>query len=159
MWYAPSWRWTNDHSRNPFAAARGPSAADQQGNVALADRRVACAGRECRAVPAGRLRRISLPAAKARRKLSVTQLSQAQFAAAQEPGPSWPERKGGGDCATNISPAEQRKRLASGVIGIVVGLVILAVLLVADADRLWRLALLPVFWGAASGYFQWRDKT
>ena len=63
------------------------------------------------------------------------------------------------ECASNISPAEQRKRLASGVIGMALGLAILVVLLVVDADRLWRLALLPVFWGAASGYFQWRDKT
>ena len=36
---------------------------------------------------------------------------------------------------------------------------ILAVLLGVGADRLWRLALLPVFWGAAGGFFQWRDKT
>ncbi len=86
-------------------------------------------------------------------------MSVTQFAAAQRPGPSWPERKGGADCATNISPGEQRKRLASGVIGMALGFIILSVLVVADADRLWRLALLPVFWGAASGYFQWRDKT
>ena len=63
------------------------------------------------------------------------------------------------ECASNISPAEQRKRLASGVIGMALGAAILAVLIFAGADRLWRLALVPVFWGAASGYFQWRDKT
>jgi hypothetical protein len=91
--------------------------------------------------------------------MTLTPLSQARFAAAQRPGASWPEREGGSACVTNISPAEQRKRLASGVIGMALGLAILAVLLVVDADRLWRLALLPVFWGAASGYFQWRDKT
>ena len=90
--------------------------------------------------------------------MTLTALSQAQFAA-QGPGASWPEREGGAECATNISPAEQRKRLASGVIGMALGLAILAVLLATGADRLWRLALLPVFWGAASGYFQWRDKT
>ena len=91
--------------------------------------------------------------------MTLTPLNQAQFAAAQRPEKSWPEREGGVECASNISPAEQRKRLASGVIGMVLGLAILVVLLATGADRLWRLALLPVFWGAASGYFQWRDKT
>ena len=91
--------------------------------------------------------------------MTLTTLSRSEFAAAQRPGASWPEREGGGECASNISPAEQRKRLASGVIGMALGLAILVVLLAAGADRLWRLALLPVFWGAASGYFQWRDKT
>jgi hypothetical protein len=86
-------------------------------------------------------------------------LSRAQFAAAQRPGAPWPDRDGSEQCASNISVAEQRKRLASGVIGIALGLAILVVLLVVGADRLWRLALLPEFWGAASGYFQWRDKT
>jgi hypothetical protein len=41
----------------------------------------------------------------------------------------------------------------------VVALVILAVLVFTGADRLWRLPLLFVFWGAGTGYFQWRDKT
>ena len=91
--------------------------------------------------------------------MTLTLLGQTEFAAAQRPGPSWPERKDGMECASNISPAEQRKRLASGVIGMALGAAILAVLLFTGADRLWRLALLPVFWGAASGYFQWRDKT
>jgi hypothetical protein len=92
--------------------------------------------------------------------MSLILLSQTEFAAGQRPpGASWPQREGGGECASNISPAEQRKRLASGVIGMVLGVAILAVLLFAGAGRLWRLALLPIFWGAASGYFQWRDKT
>jgi hypothetical protein len=91
--------------------------------------------------------------------MTLTTLSPTQFAAAQRPGASWPEREGSRECASNISEAEQRKRLASGVIGMALGLAILAVLLATGTDRLWRLALLPVFWGAASGYFQWRDKT
>ena len=90
--------------------------------------------------------------------MTVTVLSQAQFGAGR-PGASRPHGDASAPCATNISPAEQRKRLAAGVIGAALGLAILAVLLAVGADRLWRLALLPVFWGAASGYFQWRDKT
>ena len=89
--------------------------------------------------------------------MTLTALRQNQFSAGG-PGASRPG-EAGANCVSNISPAEQRKRLASGVIGVVLGVAILAVLLFAGADRLWRLALLPVFWGAASGYFQWRDKT
>ncbi|GJQ36631.1 MAG: hypothetical protein JETCAE01_26410 [Anaerolineaceae bacterium] len=62
-------------------------------------------------------------------------------------------------CISNISPAERRKRLLAGVIGIVIALVILVVLIASGADRLWRLPLFLLFWGAANGYFQWRDKT
>jgi hypothetical protein len=39
------------------------------------------------------------------------------------------------------------------------GLAALAVLLRAGAPRPWRLVLAPLFWGAALGFFQWRDKT
>jgi len=31
--------------------------------------------------------------------------------------------------------------------------------MVTGAGRLWRLSLLVPFWGAASSFFQWRDKT
>lgn len=62
-------------------------------------------------------------------------------------------------CIPNISTAERRKRLASGLVMFLAGLVILAVLMVTGTDRWWRLALLPLFWGAALGFFQWRDKT
>ncbi len=62
-------------------------------------------------------------------------------------------------CIPNISPREQRKRLMSGVIQFVLGLVVLTVLLVRGANRWWRLPLFLVFGGAASGFFQWRDKT
>ena len=62
-------------------------------------------------------------------------------------------------CIPNISPRERRKRLAGGVITFVISLTILAVLVMTGASRWWRLALLPLFWGAASGFFQWRDKT
>ncbi len=62
-------------------------------------------------------------------------------------------------CISNISPAERRKRLLGGVVGFVIALVVLAVLLASGADRLWRLPLFLLFFGAANGYFQWRDKT
>lgn len=62
-------------------------------------------------------------------------------------------------CIPNISPVERRKRLAAGVVALALALVALLILLTVDASRWWRLALLPLFWGATSGYFQWRDKT
>ncbi len=62
-------------------------------------------------------------------------------------------------CIPNISPRERRKRLAGGVIMLVLGLAVLAVLMATGASRWWRLALFPLFAGAASGFFQWRDKT
>jgi hypothetical protein len=71
-----------------------------------------------------------------------------------------PEFSGGGAvCTPNINTAERRKRLAFGVVALLVSLVILAVLLAFGVSRWWRLALLPFFAGAASGYFQWRDHT
>jgi hypothetical protein len=62
-------------------------------------------------------------------------------------------------CIPNISQVERRKRLAAGVIQFLLGLVILAALMVFGVSRWWRLALFPVFMGASSGFFQWRDKT
>ena len=64
-----------------------------------------------------------------------------------------------GTCLPNISPEERRKRLAGGVIMCVISLAVLAALIATGADRWWRLTLLPLFWGAAAGFFQWRDKT
>ena len=62
-------------------------------------------------------------------------------------------------CIPNISYEERRKRLKSGVIMAAVTLAILIVLVALDISRWWRLALAPLFFVAASGYFQWRDKT
>jgi hypothetical protein len=77
-----------------------------------------------------------------------------------------PEISGGGGintgneiCIPNISEVERRKRLAAGVIQFLFGLGILAALMVFGVSRWWRLVLLPVFMGASSGFFQWRDKT
>lgn len=65
----------------------------------------------------------------------------------------------GSGCVSNISPAERRRRLLSGMIGLAIALAVLAVLLVSGADRLWRLPLFLLFWGAGIGYFQWQDRT
>ena len=65
----------------------------------------------------------------------------------------------GAVCIPNISTAERRKRLTFGLVTFVITLILLAVLMVTGANRLWRLPLLLLFWGAGSGYFQWRDKT
>ena len=62
-------------------------------------------------------------------------------------------------CIPNINRAERIKRLTFGVITAAISLAILAVLLIFHVDRWWRLALFPLFVGAASGFFQWRDKT
>jgi len=62
-------------------------------------------------------------------------------------------------CVPNISTRERRKRLAAGVIQFVISLAVLAALMATGADRVWRLTLLLLFWGAAAGFFQWRDKT
>lgn len=62
-------------------------------------------------------------------------------------------------CIPNISTRERRKRLASGVISLVLAVIILAVLIAGGASQWWRLVLFPLFFGAASGFFQWRDKT
>jgi hypothetical protein len=62
-------------------------------------------------------------------------------------------------CIANISPRERLKRLIGGVIPFVMALGILAWLISTNADRLWRLPLFFLFVAAASGFFQWRDKT
>jgi len=78
----------------------------------------------------------------------------------REAGQTSPGRSGTPeDCFANISPRERRRRLAAGVVQFVISLVILAALLATGVDRWWRLPLLLLFWGAATGFFQWRDKT
>ena len=62
-------------------------------------------------------------------------------------------------CIPNISPRERRRRLAGGVVSFVVSLTVLAALMARGVNRWWRLPLALLFWGAASGFFQWCDKT
>jgi hypothetical protein len=62
-------------------------------------------------------------------------------------------------CIPNINTRERRARLAAGAVELVIGLAILAALMAFGVDRWWRLPLILVFSGAASGFFQWRDRT
>jgi uncharacterized membrane protein YccC len=73
--------------------------------------------------------------------------------------PNEHEHHNGEVCIPNISPRERLKRLIVGVIPGVIALVILTWLISTNADRLWRLPLFLLFVAAASGFFQWRDKT
>lgn len=67
---------------------------------------------------------------------------------AAEPGPAYRP----GTC--NIGPAEIAARRRSGHAGVAVTLLLLATLVVLDADPLWRLALAIPAAGAAMGYLQ-----
>ena len=69
------------------------------------------------------------------------------------------ETKIGEASIPNISIEERRKRLRGGLIMLVLSLAILTVLVVTGVSSWWRLALFPFFAAAASGIFQWRDKT
>ena len=62
-------------------------------------------------------------------------------------------------CIANISLAERQKRLRFGIQQLIFTLVILAILVLLHANPFWRLPLLFLFWAAAIGYFQARDKT
>lgn len=69
------------------------------------------------------------------------------------------ENDDGEACIVNISPQERLKRLIGGVIPFVLALAILTWQISTDVNRLWRLPLFILFVAAASGFFQWRDKT
>lgn len=75
------------------------------------------------------------------------------------PGSLEESHRHGEACIANISARERRRRLAAGGVQFVVALAVLAALAATGANRSWRLALLPLWWGAAVGVFQWRDKT
>ena len=62
-------------------------------------------------------------------------------------------------CTANISPRERLKRLIGGVIPFAIAVGILSWLVAMHADRWWRLPLFFLFAAAATGFFQWRDKT
>jgi hypothetical protein len=61
-------------------------------------------------------------------------------------------------CIPNISRTEQRKRLYAGIVQSAIASLVAAGLR-ATVNRWWRLAVFPLFWGAAAGFWQWRDKT
>ena len=73
--------------------------------------------------------------------------------------PSQPREEDQEVCIANISPEERQKRLRFGIQQLIVTLVILGVLIIWHVNPLWRLPLLFMFWTAAVGYFQARDKT
>jgi hypothetical protein len=62
-------------------------------------------------------------------------------------------------CIANISPLERQKRLMFGIRQFIFTLIILGTLVLLHVNPLWRLPLLLLFWAAATGYFQARDKT
>mgnify|MGYP003383203838 CR=1 FL=1 len=62
-------------------------------------------------------------------------------------------------CIVNIGPTERRKRLISGIVSSAISLAILTGLLASGANHGWRLFLFLPFVAAASGFFQWHDKT
>jgi MFS family permease len=59
----------------------------------------------------------------------------------------------------NIGSGGRRKRLVFGLLALGVGAVIAALLVAVGAPRVWRLPLFVVFYVAALGIFQARDKT
>lgn len=75
------------------------------------------------------------------------------------PPSSQQDEEAGEVCIANISPLERQKRLRFGIRQFITTLIILGILLALDVNPLWRLLLLFMFWAAAVGYFQARDKT
>ena len=75
------------------------------------------------------------------------------------PPSSQQDEEAGEVCIANISPLERQKRLRFGIRQFITTLIILGILLALDVSPLWRLPLLFMFWAAAVGYFQARDKT
>src|SRR5688572_8432372 len=49
------------------------------------------------------------------------------------------------ECIANISAAERRTRLISGIVEMALALIILAVMMATGIDRLWRLGLFVIF--------------
>ncbi len=91
--------------------------------------------------------------------MSTAQHRRSQIPRARTRGRRRAAPQSGEVCIANISPSERRKRLTFGVVQLIIGLAILALLITTDASRWWRLGLLLIFWSAALGFFQWRDKT
>ena len=69
------------------------------------------------------------------------------------------EQPGAEPCIPNINRRQRRRRLAAGLVALAFSLALLLAFLIIGASIWWRLALLPPFFAAASGVFQWREKT
>lgn len=74
-------------------------------------------------------------------------------------GSSNKQEETGEVCIANITPLERQKRLRFGIRQFIFTLAILGIMIVSGLNPLWRLSLLFLFWAAATGYFQARDKT
>jgi hypothetical protein len=61
-------------------------------------------------------------------------------------------------CA-NIGPREQRKRLVSGIVALLIGAAVAAGFMWVDASRWWRAILFGPFFFGALGVFQARSRT
>jgi hypothetical protein len=86
-------------------------------------------------------------------------INTAYFSDLQRDDLSKEDRDVGEVCIANISPLERQKRLAFGIRQLIFTLIILGILIALHVNPLWRLPLLFMFWAAAVGYFQARDKT
>jgi hypothetical protein len=65
----------------------------------------------------------------------------------------------GATCIPNIGPLGRQRRMRSGLWLLAVGAVVSGALVAWGGARPWRLLILPVFWAAATGVFQAREKT
>jgi hypothetical protein len=61
--------------------------------------------------------------------------------------------------AINIGPQERRKRAVSGYFILALTIVSLAAMIILNINRWWRLLLIILYWIAATGYFQAKEKT
>ena len=62
-------------------------------------------------------------------------------------------------CIPNIGPRGRERRMRFGVRLFAVGAVASGALVASGLARPWRLLILPIFWAAATGIFQAREKT
>jgi len=62
-------------------------------------------------------------------------------------------------CIPNIGPEERAKRLRIGTIVLLSGAVVATALVLAGADRPWRLVAFLPFWAGATTLFQVYEKT
>lgn len=61
-------------------------------------------------------------------------------------------------CPVNIGPNERRKRFFAGLLFFALGLALFGALLVSEANRFWRMALLFPFWAGILGLEQSLEK-
>ncbi|HTA92187.1 MAG TPA: hypothetical protein VK745_21555 [Polyangiaceae bacterium] len=65
----------------------------------------------------------------------------------------------GSVCIPNIGPRQRRQRVLGGVIGLVLGVAISALLLATGVARPYRAAVFLPFFVGMTGFFQAREKT